>query len=81
MPGGRTARPSRWTASTRRAASTAEELRGNDYNLDLCGFPSEKEEILPPRELIEKYQADREAHERVMDEMLRKILSKIGGEE
>ena len=59
---------------------TPEELRDNDYNLDLCGFPSEEEEILPPKELIEKYQADREAHERVMDEMLRRILSKIGGE-
>ena len=57
---------------------TPEELKNNDYNLDLCGFPQEEEEILPPKELIEKYQADREARERVMDEMLSKILAKIG---
>lgn len=57
---------------------TPEELKNNDYNLDLCGFPQEEEEILPPKELIEKWQADREARERVMDEMLSKILAKIG---
>lgn len=60
---------------------TPEELKNNNYNLDLCGFPQEEEEILPPKELIEKYQAEREAHERVMDDMLSKILKKLEGEE
>ena len=59
-------------------AYTPEELKDNDYNLDLCGFPQEEEEILPPKVLIEKYQADREARERVLDEVLSKILAKIG---
>lgn len=58
-----------------------EELKNLDYNLDICGFPQEEEEILPPKELIEKYQAEREARERVMDDMLSKILKKLGGEE
>ena len=60
---------------------TPEELKNVDYNLDLCGFPQEEEEILPPKELIEKYQVEREARERVMDDLLSKILKKLGGEE
>lgn len=62
-------------------AFTSDELKANDYNLDLCGFPQEQEEVLPPKELIEKYQASRQAHERKIDETLAAILQKIGGEE
>ena len=62
-------------------AFTAKELADNGYDLDLCGFPQEEEEILPPKELIEKYQAAREQHERKMDKVLAEILKKIGGEE
>ncbi|MDR1480094.1 MAG: type I restriction-modification system subunit M, partial [Planctomycetaceae bacterium] len=38
---------------------TFKELEQRGYNLDLCGFPHEEEEILPPHELIEKYQIKR----------------------
>ena len=55
-----------------------EEIKRLDYNLDLCGYPQEQEEILPPRELIERYQASRAAHEKKMDEALTKILAMIG---
>ncbi len=58
---------------------TADEIKEMNYNLDLCGFPKEEEEILPPKELIEKYQSQREAHERIMDSALNTILQKIGG--
>ena len=57
---------------------SVDEIKALDYNLDLCGYPQEQEEILPPKELIAKYQAEREAHERKMDEALAKILEMIG---
>ena len=34
---------------------TAEELADRNYNIDLCGYPHEEEEILPPKELIQQY--------------------------
>ncbi len=34
---------------------TAEVIAAGGYNLDLCGFPHEEEEILPPDELIADY--------------------------
>ena len=59
-------------------AYTPEELEALDYNLDLCGFTKEEEEILPPKELIEKFKTERAAHEKVMDETLAQILAVIG---
>ena len=59
---------------------TAEELEALQFNFDLCGFPQEEEEILPPAELIARYQAERAKHEKVMDEALAKILAMIGGQ-
>ena len=35
---------------------TAEEIAARNYNIDLCGYPHEEEEILPPKELIQQYQ-------------------------
>lgn len=40
-------------------AYTPEELADNDYNFDLCGFPTETEEVLPPMELMDKYTKER----------------------
>ena len=40
-------------------AYTPEELAENNYNFDLCGFPTETEEVLPPFELMDKYQKER----------------------
>ena len=53
---------------------SVDEIMALDYNLDLCGYPKEQEEILPPKELIEKYQAERKIHEKKIDEVLTKIL-------
>ena len=33
---------------------TAEEIAARNYNIDLCGYPHEEEEILPPKELIQQ---------------------------
>ncbi|MGM9917406.1 N-6 DNA methylase, partial [Anaerotignum sp.] len=38
---------------------TAEEIAARNYNIDLCGYPHEEEEILPPKELIQQYQEKR----------------------
>lgn len=59
-------------------AYTPQELKDHAYNLDLCGFPHEEEDILPPRELIEKYHADREMHRLRIDAALSEIMKKIG---
>ena len=37
---------------------TFEELKERSFNLDLCGYPHEEEKILPPKELIQQYQAN-----------------------
>ena len=62
-------------------AFTPEELTTVGFNLDQCGFATVEEEILPPKELIAKYQAEREAHELVLDEALAKILAIIENKE
>lgn len=60
-------------------AFSPEELAALGFNFDLCGWTEEEEEILPPKELIAKYQAEREACEKRMDAALQKILSMIEG--
>lgn len=40
-------------------AYTVKELEDNHYNFDLCGFPTEKEEVLPPKELMQQYSQER----------------------
>lgn len=51
----------------------AEEIAGNSYNLDLCGFPHEEEEILEPLELIAKYQKERAELNQKIDSVLAEI--------
>lgn len=50
-----------------------DEIINNDYNLDLCGFPHEEEEILPPDELIANYQKERAELEEKIDSTLAEI--------
>lgn len=38
---------------------TASELKDGGYNFDLCGYPHEEEEILPPDVTIRNYKAER----------------------
>ena len=51
-------------------AYTPEELAKNNYNFDLCGFPTETEEILPPFELMDKYQKERKELNAKIDKQL-----------
>ena len=38
---------------------TVDEIVANGYNIDLCGYPHEEEEILDPMDLINQYQEKR----------------------
>ncbi len=51
-------------------AYTPEELAKNNYNFDLCGFPTETEEVLPPFELMDKYQKERKELNAKIDKQL-----------
>lgn len=57
---------------------TAQELADKNYNLDLCGFPHEEEEILPPKELIQQYQEKRASLNADIDRILEQITGILG---
>lgn len=57
---------------------TAEELAEKSYNIDLCGFPHEEEEILPPKELIQEYQEKRASLNADIDRILEQITDILG---
>lgn len=56
-----------------------EEIADNGYNIDLCGFPHEEEEILDPMDLINQYQEKRASLNAEIDHVLKKITSILGG--
>lgn len=56
---------------------SAEEIAANGYNLDLCGFPHEEEEVLEPMELIAKYQKERTELNQQIDDILAKITDML----
>jgi type I restriction enzyme M protein len=49
------------------------ELEKTGYDLDLCGFPHEEEEVLEPLDLISKYQTEKNE----LDENIRNVLQQI----
>lgn len=57
---------------------TAEEIAERNYNIDLCGFPHEEEEILPPKELIQQYQEKRASLNADIDRILEQITGILG---
>lgn len=57
---------------------TAAELAERGYNIDLCGFPHEEEEILPPKELIQQYQEKRASLNADIDRILKQITGILG---
>lgn len=58
---------------------SVEEIANNGYNIDLCGFPHEEEEILDPMDLINQYQEKRASLNAEIDHVLEKITSLLGG--
>lgn len=57
---------------------SVEDFDGRNYNIDLCGFPHEEEEILPPDELIRQYQEKRASLNADIDRILAEITSILG---
>jgi len=57
---------------------TVKEIVDRTYNIDLCGFPHEEEEILPPKELIQQYQEKRASLNADIDRILAQITDILG---
>lgn len=57
---------------------SVQELAERNYNIDLCGYPHEEEEILPPKELIQQYQEKRSSLNADIDRILAEISSILG---
>lgn len=55
-----------------------EELIANDCNFDLCKFPKDEEEILPPAELLADYYKKRKALDYEIDKTLTEIQRILG---
>lgn len=55
-----------------------EEIIAKNYNIDLCGYPHEEEEILPPKELIQQYQEKRASLNADIDRILAQITEILG---
>lgn len=59
---------------------TAEELaQDKGFNLDLCGYPHEEEEILAPMDLIQRYEEQRASLNAEIDKVLADITAILGG--
>ncbi|MDR2869915.1 MAG: type I restriction-modification system subunit M [Deferribacteraceae bacterium] len=54
------------------------EIIERNFNIDLCGFPHEEEEILPPHELIQQYQEKRASLNADIDRILADIERILG---
>ena len=57
---------------------TVEEIAARNYNIDLCSYPHEEEEILPPKELIQQYQEKRASLNADIDRILAQITDILG---
>ncbi len=58
---------------------TVEELVALNYDFDkCCPFPHEEEEILEPRDLINRYEAQRSALNEKIDGILAELMAKLG---
>ena len=57
---------------------TVEEIAARNYIIDLCGYPHEEEEILPPKELIQQYQEKRASLNADIDRILAQITDILG---
>ena len=59
---------------------SAAEIVAKNYNLDLCKYPNEEEEILPPHDLILQYQEKRAALNADIDRVLANIEKILNNE-
>lgn len=59
---------------------SVEDIKALGYNIDLCGFPHEEEEILPPQDLIKQYREKRASLDANIDRVLAEIMALLGEE-
>lgn len=59
--------------------TAAELAQDKGYNLDLCGYPHEEEEILAPMDLIQRYEEQRASLNAEIDRVLADITAILGG--
>lgn len=62
----------------RQRNTKAEEIAALGYNIDLCGFPHEEEEILAPQDLIRQYREKRASLDAEIDRVLGEIMALLG---
>ena len=60
---------------------TATEIAELNYNIDLCGYPHEEEEILAPQDLIKNYREKRASLDADIDRVLWEIMALLGDKE
>ena len=60
---------------------TVEEFAELNYNIDLCGYPHQEEEILAPQDLIKNYRERRASLDADIDRVLGEIMALLGNEE
>lgn len=60
---------------------SVQELIDRNYNIDLCGYPHEEEEILEPQELIKNYREKRSSLDAEMNRVLDEIMRLLGENE
>lgn len=54
------------------------EIANRNYDIDLCGYPHEEEEILEPKDLIEQYQEKRASLNDKIDKVISEISNLLG---
>ena len=57
------------------------EIAELNYNIDLCGYPHEEEEILAPQDLIKNYREKRASLDADIDRVLGEIMVLLGDKE
>lgn len=57
---------------------TVEEIASRNYDIDLCGYPHEEEEILDPKDLIDQYQEKRAKLNADIDSVISEISKLLG---
>ena len=57
------------------------EITELNYNIDLCGYPHEEEEILAPQDLIKNYREKRASLDADIDRVLGEIMALLGDKE
>lgn len=56
-----------------------DEIKNLNFNIDLCGYPQQEEDILDPLDLMQKYEEQRSSLNAEIDNVLEEIKTLLGG--